>query len=183
MDKSLLQRAFLWLGLIETALCYSGFFLVYILAGKMDFLQLPPINIPGQLELMAFLAQLPSQQVYWLAVTVFYAGVVLAQVGNAFACRTEVHRGRYLGWTNNRLLLFGIMVSILLIMILIYFPPFARVFNHYPIPPVLWIWLGFYGPVLYALDWIRKAIFLRFGRPRIKPDLIKPPDPMTGESL
>ena len=161
VDRGLLHRAFLWLGVIETVLCYSGFFLVYLLAGKIEFIQIPVIHIPYQLGLTASLAHLSSPQIYRLAVTVFYGGVVMAQVGNAFACRTDTHRGQHLGWTHNRLLLFGIMASIALIILLIYFPPLANIFDHIPIPPALWIWLGLYAPILYTLDWIRKAIFRR----------------------
>jgi len=94
--------------------------------------------------------------------------VVMAQVGNSFTCRTEVHRGRYLGWTNNKILLYGNLVSVLLILVLIYFPPLARIFHHEPIPPLLWIWLGFYAPTLYGLDWLRKYFLRRFGATRNK---------------
>jgi magnesium-transporting ATPase (P-type) len=97
-------------------------------------------------------------QRYILAVTVYHAGVVMAQVGNAFASRTEVNRGRSLGWLSNRYLLMGVAVEIVLILTLIYQPMLARLFQHTPIPPVLWLWLGLYAPAIYSLDWIWKAI-------------------------
>jgi len=42
-----------------------------------------------------------------LATTVFHAGVVAAQIGNAFACRTEKEYVRRLGWFGNRFLVWG----------------------------------------------------------------------------
>ena len=144
LDRSLLWRAFLWLGLIEAVLCYSGFFLVYRSAD---------LNLPDQL---GSILNMHPTQVDLLAMTVFFSGVVMAQVGNAFACRTEVNRGRALGWMSNRFLLFGVVTEIVMILGLIYFPPLARAFNHVPLPLLWWIWIAPYGLVLYGLDWIRK---------------------------
>ena len=146
LDRSLLRRAFLWLGLIEAVLCYSGFFLVY---------QAPALKLPGYLG--SILSTDPGQ-VGLLAMTVFFAGVVMAQVGNAFACRTEVNRGRALGWMSNRFLLVGVATEIVMILVLIYFPPLARAFNHVSLPLIWWVWLAPYGLFLYTLDWIRKLM-------------------------
>ena len=82
----------------------------------------------------------------------------MAQVGNAFACRTEVNRGRTLGWTSNRFLLIGVVAEILLMIILIYFPPFTTALNLVPLPLVSWLWLIPYGLILYSLDRIRKSL-------------------------
>jgi len=156
VERGLLARAFLWLGGIEALLCYIGFFYVYHLSGQNEFL-LPPvfdlIKIPGLLDGVS--------EVHLLAITVFHAGVVMAQVGNAFACRTERERGRRLGWLSNRFLLWGILAEIVIILILIYFPPLARTFNHVPLPPIFWAGLSLYAPALYSLDWIRKSVVRR----------------------
>ena len=156
VERGLLARAFLWLGGIEALLCYIGFFYVYHLSGQNEFL-LPPvfdlIKIPGLLDGVS--------EVHLLAITVFHAGVVMAQVGNAFACRTERERGRRLGWLSNRFLLWGILAEIVIILVLIYFPPLARTFNHVPLPPIFWAGLSLYAPALYSLDWIRKSVVRR----------------------
>ncbi len=146
IDRSLLRRAFLWLGPIEALLCYSGFFLVHQAQG---------LGLPGY---FGALLSADPQQVDLLAMTVFFSGVVMSQVGNAFACRTEVHRGRSLGWTSNRFLLFGIAVEIVLVLVLVYFPPLAAALDHVPLPLAWWAWLAPYGLVLYSLDWIRKSL-------------------------
>jgi hypothetical protein len=56
-------------------------------------------------------------------------------------------------------------VELLLILLLVYFPPLARAFNHVPLPLAGWAWLSFYPPVLYSLDWLRKS-FLRWQQHR-----------------
>lgn len=151
VDRSLLGRAFLWLGLIETVLCYLGFLFVY------KWVDLAPW-LPYHDALFAGLRHLPYETRYHLAVTVFYTGVVMAQVGNAFACRTERNRGRSLGWLGNRSLLLGIGAEMVILLGLIYFPPLARLFEHRPLPPILWLGLCLYPLVIYSLDWIRKWV-------------------------
>jgi magnesium-transporting ATPase (P-type) len=66
----------------------------------------------------------------------FHAGVVMAQVGNAFATRSEINRSRSLGWWSNRFLLVGVGVEIGLIILLIYLSPLAYIFQHAPLPPI-----------------------------------------------
>lgn len=151
LDRSLLLRAYVWLGGIETVLCYIGFLLVYVLAGALDGLRLPWLDGLPRLSL-------PPEQVYLLATTVFFAGVVLAQVGNAFACRTEKERIRQLGLFSNRFLLAGIAAEIGVALALIYVQPLATVFEHVPLSPFAWLGLIPYAPVLFMLEWVRKRI-------------------------
>jgi Ca2+-transporting ATPase len=151
VDQSLLRRSFLWLGMIEAILCYLGFFFVYDWVNHIPW----PSVFKG---LFSGLQTLTPQHLYTLAITVFYAGVVMAQVGNAFACRTERNRGRYVGWLSNRNLLLGIGAEMVILLALTYIPPLAGLFGLVPIPPILWVGLGFYSLILYSLDWIRKWI-------------------------
>jgi magnesium-transporting ATPase (P-type) len=160
VTRGLLLRAFLWLGMIEAALCYTGFFLVYAATGNATSSGLP------------FLSQLPfpvawnipAQQVALLAVTVFHAGVVTSQVGNVFACRTEKARGRHLGWLSNRLILGGVVIELAIILCLIYIPGLAQIFDHVPLPAYFWVFLSLFAPILYSLDWIRKGLVRWMGR-------------------
>jgi len=170
IDGALLGRAFLWLGGIETALAYAGFLTVLAVAGSggtpLERLMhglLPGAELEGGLRLLA-----PAQDItaYALAVTVFYAGVVMAQVGNAYACRTERGQVRQIGWLGNPLLLVGILVEIGLLLVLVYVKPIAALFGHVPIPPLYWIGLSFYPLVLYLLDWARRYLVRLVGRLR-----------------
>jgi magnesium-transporting ATPase (P-type) len=153
VDRGLIVRA-LWLGGIETVLCYIAFGVVYLAAG---YLAVPGIPRPDWLVLPTGLAD-SADQVYVLATTVFFAGVVMAQVGNAFTCRRETPGVHYLGWFSNTFLLAGIVFEILLALALIYVPPLAALFGHMLLPPVAWLGLATFGPVVYVLDRLRKSV-------------------------
>jgi magnesium-transporting ATPase (P-type) len=159
LDGKLFSRAFLWLGLLETALCYAGFFSVYYLGNLISLF--PATWQPALQSLTTF-----SGQPATLASTVFFAGVILAQVGNAFACRTEKDRGRSLGWLSNRFLLLSIALELLLAITFIYWQPLAQLFGLAPLPPIFWLGLGLYAPALYSFDRIRKSVARRIGQAR-----------------
>ena len=153
MDSRLVARA-VWLGIIETVLCYAGFFGVYRQFGFTDWLHLPHTDwLPFASRLAA-----ESGAVYILATTVFHAGVVTAQIGNAFACRTEKEMVRRMGLFSNRFLLGGVAIEVILILLMIYLSPLARVFEHLPLPPSWWAGLLLFAPAVYGLEWIRKHL-------------------------
>ncbi len=155
IDNALLARAFLWLGLIEALLCYIGFFSVYLFSGNWSILDLhlPPLPFPPFLAL--HLTELEARA---MAVTVFHAGVVFAQVGNAFACRSEKSRNTRLGWLGNHYLLFGVLVEVISIWSIINYEFLARNFEHVFIPYRYWLGLLVFPVILYSLEWIRKQI-------------------------
>jgi Ca2+-transporting ATPase len=164
LERGLMVRAFLWLGLIETILAYTGFLLVYGVAGRGPLAGLLISSGLNQRFGLQSAAGIPATTVNLLAVTAFHAGVVLAQVGNAFACRSATLRVRNLGWLSNRFLIVGVMVEIGLITLLIYVPFLAETFNHAPLPSVLWLWLLVYPFSVYGTEWIRKRLANRLNR-------------------
>jgi potassium/sodium efflux P-type ATPase len=167
LDRGVVGRA-LWLGSIEAALCFAGFFAVYLFSGNSSMLQLSFLNsVPIWESLRLVIA---PDQVYRVAITVFHAGVVMAQVGNAFACRSSKTRSTHLGWFSNRYLLLGVALEIALILALIYIPALSNAFNHARLPARYWLGLCLFGPVLYSLEWIRKALSRRLNRiPVVQP--------------
>jgi Ca2+-transporting ATPase len=148
IDNKLLQRSFLWLGLIEATLCFLSYYFIN------NWLDIPALQ---SLHAVIF-TNIPHASQHNLAITVFYAGVVMAQIGNAFACRTERNRGRSLGWFSNPALWRGIAIELAILLGLIYIPPLADLFEHVAIPPVIWAGLIFFPVIIYSLDWIRKWI-------------------------
>ncbi len=157
VDRALVVRSFLWLGLLEAGLCYLGFFLVYELSGYTNFITWPFFE---QIAANPFF-YVPVEHAYELAITVFFVGVVMAQVGNAFACRTERLRNSRLGWLSNRSLLQAVLVEVVLVLALVYFPPLQEFWGHEPVPLFFFILLPLYAPLLYTLEWIRKLIVRR----------------------
>lgn len=155
ITNDLLLRSFAWLGMIETTLSFLAFFSVYYFSGNWSLLGLPfTPNIPFGM----FKMNIPEIEVHLMAVTVFHAGVVFTQVGNAFACRTEKLRISQLGWFTNRYLLFGIFFEILSIFIMINIPFVAQQFEHVRLPSQYWVLLFTFPFILYSLEWFRKFI-------------------------
>ncbi len=153
IDGKLMARAFLWLGPIEALLCFFGFYIV--LDGSVIQKLIPLPIITYWVQIIQGLP-LTAPERYFMAVTVFHAGVVFAQVGNALACRTEESPIRELGVFSNPRLLQGIVIEIMIILALIYFPPLAKMFDHYPIPWFLGLGLIIFAPTLFLIEWIRK---------------------------
>jgi magnesium-transporting ATPase (P-type) len=149
----LFVRAFAWLGVIETILCYIGFVWVYYSAG---YLSLPLLSTQPH-------TLLPDAAVHLLASTVYFIGVLAAQIGNAFTCRTEVDRVRELGWSKNRFLLAGVVIQIALIVSLIMW----LILPIEPNPVASWSWglLLMYPLVIFGLDRVRKFLVRHFVRP------------------
>jgi magnesium-transporting ATPase (P-type) len=149
IDRPLLRRAFLWLGLIEALLSFAGFFAVYVISGSLsleNILSFNPVVIVGDmLDAQAWVQP--------LAIMVYFSGVLIAQVGNVFTCRLEQRRERYTGWPSNPFLWTGVAIEIILFLALALY----NMRSPHPLGIPLWVGLAFYAPVLYGLDWLRKT--------------------------
>ena len=155
LDARLLRRAFLWLGMIEAGLCYLGFIAVYLFSDNATLLNIPFL---ARFDWPLLLPFVTPYNLILVSQTVFHAGVVTAQVGNAFACRTFKARNVQMGWGSNRWLLLGIIIELITIAALIYVPPLAAAFEHAAFPVQYWGILLLYAPALYTLEWLRKAV-------------------------
>lgn len=159
----LIWRSFLWLGLIEATLSFGAFFAVYYYSGNWDVLKLPYIQLP---DIPFFRFEIPKDQVYISAVTAYHISVVFAQVGNAFACRSEKQRISKVGWFSNKYLWVGIALEIIGIVLLVNVPFLARMFDHKPLPSSYWVVIATFPFILYSLEWVRKFIVrLLFNKP------------------
>jgi Ca2+-transporting ATPase len=171
LDRSVFARS-LWVGMLETVLCYAGFFFVYYWKDPVAWRALlQPVWLP-----FGDLLTTPSGRAYILASTVFLAGVVMCQIGNAFACRTSRERVGELGYLSNRGLLVSVAFAIALIVALIYVPIFNDLFELRPIPPEFWAFLAFFAPAIYLSEKFRKGLIRRgiFSRGR---EMLFPPKP------
>ncbi|MEG4574629.1 cation-transporting P-type ATPase [Microcoleus sp. N3A4] len=153
LDKSLMLRAFLFLGLLEGVVGMIGFLLVWRSNGY------------GITELQAMTSAILARSgtatemaIYHQATTVTLAAIVACQVGNVFACRSERTSIFRLGFFSNRLIWLGIAVEWALILSIIYFPPLQKVFATAPLSPWQWSLLIFCPPLILIADEIRKKI-------------------------
>jgi len=163
LDQGLLTRA-LWLGGIESALCFAGALSVFVLSGHAAEVGLA--SLASLAELSPFKLSLTFGQAVIVAATVYHAGVITSQVGNALACRSDHVRSTHLGWFSNKYLWVGILIELLGILAIIYIPFFARIFNHASLPAWMWLGLSLYPLVIYSMEWMRKSAVRIFYRSR-----------------
>ena len=120
INRAMLFRAWLFLGLIAAALEMSAFFYVLLRAGWS----------PGD----ATGAGTPLHHGYQQATTMTFLSMVACQVGTAFAARTERASLRSIGVFSNRLLLRGIAFELALAAVLIYVPVFQDLLGTAALP-------------------------------------------------
>jgi sodium/potassium-transporting ATPase subunit alpha len=125
LSLPILLRAYLFLGVIEAAVAMGGFFLFLYSQGwtwgtHLDW----------------------SSPLYKQATTVTFAGIVLAQVANVFACRSDHLSVSRLGWRTNPLIVWGILTEIAILALMTYTPIGNEIFGTSPLP--LWI----FGPLV-----------------------------------
>jgi calcium-translocating P-type ATPase len=110
IQPPMLLRAWLFLGLICACLQMAGFFFVLLNAGWH-------LGAPtGQGSAL--------HHAYVTATTMTFFGMIMGQIGTAFAARTDRASLRSVGVFSNRLLLWGIGFELVLAAVLIYAPPF-----------------------------------------------------------
>jgi calcium-translocating P-type ATPase len=114
INRAILTRAWLWLGLVEAALVTGGFFFVLGQAGWS-------LDAPTA-------AGTPLHEDYLAATTMTFAGITACQVGTAFAARTSRASLREIGVFSNPLLLWGIAFELAVAAAIIYLPPLQDVF-------------------------------------------------------
>lgn len=153
LNRSLLFRAYGFLGIIEASLSMLGFLMVWWSYGYSlaDLQTVTPM-------ILNHTADPAIAAIYRQATTVTLAIIVACQVGNLFACRSEWVSIFRLNWTKNRLLWVGIGVECVSLLSFIYVPFLREIFTTLPLN--LWQWLILLAcpPILLGAEELRKAI-------------------------
>jgi magnesium-transporting ATPase (P-type) len=89
------------------------------------------------------------------------AAVVMAQIGNLFAHRSETIFAWRMPLFSNRLIWIGIATEIVLLALLIYLPLFWPIFGMQPFPPANWLFLLLWIPLLVLTDTVWKVLARR----------------------
>ena len=124
MNLPLLLRAYIFLGLIEAGIAMGAFFLLLLTQGWTWGM---PLDW--------------SDPLYKQATTATFAAIVVAQVANVFACRSDRVSLSRRGWFTNPLILWGIATELLVLALIIYTPWGNAIFGTNPLPA--WI----FGPL------------------------------------
>jgi calcium-translocating P-type ATPase len=143
-----LARAYGYLGVVEAALALGAFFWTYWVAGWRPGL---PMDATGEL--------------YRRATTMTLAGIVAAQVGNLFACRTDRASVFRVGLLTNRFLPGGVAAALGVLLALILLPPLRHAFGLAPLAFAEWRILLLFPPVMLLAEEARKWV-VRWARPR-----------------
>jgi calcium-translocating P-type ATPase len=149
IGRSLLTRAWLFLGLIEAALVLGGFFFVLLRAGWS----------PGAAVSSGHALHDP----YLRATTMTFLGIVACQIGTALAARTERASLRSVGFFTNPLLLWGIASEIAFAALLVYAPPLQSAFGTAGLGIVDVAFLLPFPLIVWGADELRRAHVRRQG--------------------
>ena len=141
LNRPLLLRSYAFLGAIEALIAMTAFF-GFLLAHGWTW--------------GAGLAW--SDALYRQATTMTFAAIVLTQVANVFACRSERLSVFRFSIVSNPLILLGIAVELTLLMLLIYTPFGNYILGTAPLPLSVWISLALGAPLLLFADECRKSI-------------------------
>jgi magnesium-transporting ATPase (P-type) len=106
-------------------------------------------------------AEAPTAETGVEASTIVFLGIVLMQVGNAFACRTERVSVFRIGLFGNRLLLWGIAFELAFAAALVYVPFLQSVFRTAAVGVGWWLALAAFAPVIFLAEEGRKAVARR----------------------
>jgi len=150
INRSLIIRAYLFLGLLQSIAAMAAFYFMYWTNGYW-----------GQW------LGLPSAGVLYQSATAMALGVVVTtQIGNLFAQRTERTSTFGLSWFGNRMIWIGIVSELLIVSLIIYMPFLQQLFGTASFPLVYWVFLFAWTPLLLLADELRKALLRRRERER-----------------
>jgi magnesium-transporting ATPase (P-type) len=136
--------------MIVAALALGGFFLVLTNAGWH------PGDLVGPGHAL--------HHAYLQAITMTFLGMVMGQVGTAFAARTEEASLRSVGVFTNRYLLGGIAVALALTAMIIYLPLFHQLLSTASLPPSMLAVVLPFPFVVWGADELRRASVRRARR-------------------
>lgn len=145
VNKQMLFRAWVFLGLIEAVLVMGGYFWVLYSGGWHWGESLDADNT-----------------LYLQATTMTWAGIVSTQVGTAFACRTNRVSVFTVGFWSNRWLLWGILFEVVLTVLIVYVPPLQKIFATAGLGWHQWAVLVTFAPIMFLSDELRKMFSRRF---------------------
>ena len=124
LDWGLIARSYGWLGLMEAGAAMAAFFFV-LNRGHWQFGQMLGAKDP----------------LYLQATTACLSAIIVIQVVNVFLCRSRRQSAFSFGLLSNRLILWGILTEIALILLIDYHPWTNLVFGTAPIPKEAWLFV------------------------------------------
>ncbi len=147
IQRAMLIRAWLFLGVIAAVLQMGAFFFVLVNGGW----HLGDPTGSGD----------PLHHVYQQATTMTFLSMVVGQIGTAFASRTERASLRSIGVFSNPLLLWGIAFELVLAAAFIYLPPFQSILGTAALAPWQLLIVVPFPFIVWGADELRRALLRR----------------------
>jgi sodium/potassium-transporting ATPase subunit alpha len=141
IDRKVLFNGYIFLGLLSTVGVLFAYFFVLHIGGWHWGTEL-----------------LIDDPLVHQASTATFLGIVIMQIANVFACRTQSDSIFKVGIFSNRVILWGIAIEILLSVFIIYHPWGNKIFSTAPIPYTIWMILIPFTILLFAAAEVRKLI-------------------------
>ncbi|WP_280339601.1 cation-translocating P-type ATPase [Nocardia neocaledoniensis] len=160
IDRTLLRRVFGVLGPTEAAVGVGTFLTVLLVAGWRF----------GDEVSAGTLAS---------ASGALFVSIVLGQLSNAFACRSETRWVGAVGWRGNPLLLATVAIEISLLVVFLWVPPLPTLLGGAPPSPLGWVLAAGAIPALLAADTAHKV--LRHRRQPSSPAVRRPTSLGSGD--
>ena len=142
IDSSMLIRAYLILGAVQSLMTMIAFYFFYWSNGYWG----KWIDLPGDGAL------------YRSATGIALAAVVMTQIGNLFAERSEITSIFKMPFFRNRMIWIGILTEVVIILMFVYLPIFNEFIGTGPFEPKYWLLLISMIPSLIVTDEIRKWV-------------------------
>jgi magnesium-transporting ATPase (P-type) len=151
MDRAVMRRSYLFLGLIEATLAMLTYGLVWRHAGVglAQLQQWAP-------QIMAHTAPAAIQALQVQASSAAFATIVFCQVGVLLACRSERRSVWRMIGEPNPLLWLGILSELTLLSALLLLPGLGRSFNMAPFPLAYLPWMALAPLLIMLADDLRK---------------------------
>ncbi len=109
-----------------------------------------------------------------------FLSMVVAQIGTAFAARTERASLRSVGVFSNRYLLAGIGTELTLAAAIIYLPPLQHLLSTAALPPRLLLITMPFPFIVWGADELRRYLLRHAGRRRLRGRHVQdPPRPLS----
>jgi magnesium-transporting ATPase (P-type) len=141
LNRFVILRGYVFLGLIEAVLVMSGYFWVLYSAGWSIGMGL------------SF-----SDPLYLKATTMVFAGIVMAQIGNLIGCQTTRTSVFRVGLFKNKWILRGIIFEVIVLLSIIYIPLLQNIFSTTALGFNEWLYLITFIPIMFFAEELRKYI-------------------------
>ena len=105
-----------------------------------------------------------SSPIYLKGVTMMFAGIVVAQIGNVLACRTSKQSILKTSLNTNRWIVFGIISQLTILSLLVYVPLLQSIFGTVALGWADWLFLLSLAVIVVLAEEIRKFLSRKFSK-------------------